>query len=715
MRLIYAIIVLLLGNQSFAQNKTKVSLLLPYQTATPGQTIWSAVRLSMAPGWHTYFVNPGESGAPTTIEWKLPEGISAGNILWSAPEKYSEVDLTTYVYHNEAMLLVPITLASNLPPKEYLLQAKVSWLECETQCVPGEAEISVKLQIGVLAVTSADAPIIDAARQKLPKRNAPIDLSAQWGHATNVQERSFSFSFKPELPNMSWEFYPYPSDNFEIKPTTDVKKLPGDRFEISKQIKRLNTQWPSQISGILASVPASNGIAYEIQCNLPIVSDSATNTAGTNALSQSGASSESAKAGSLWMNLLLAFFGGMILNLMPCVLPVIALKILGFVNQSRERPERIRLMGLVYGLGVLVSFVALSLLVIAVKQAGHQAGWGMQFGNPQFLIVLTIIVALVAMNLFGLFEIIPGARVMGTASELASKEGFSGAFFNGVLATLLATPCTAPMLGAALGFAILQPAHIVVLIFVFAGFGLAAPYMLLSWYPQWLRFLPKPGAWMEKFRIAMGFPMLATVVWIGNLIPLHYGRKAWWFGIFIVILAMAAWIYGEFVQRGSKRQGTAKLFVITLIAGGYLYTMESQLDWRFPPAPVDTNSPLQETSDGIAWQKWSSNAVSVARAQGRIVFVDFTADWCLTCQANKKTSIEIPSVRQKLKEINAVSLLGDYTRVPAEITAELKHHGRAGVPLVLVYPRNQNLSPIVLPELLTPGIVMKALEQASRE
>jgi thiol:disulfide interchange protein DsbD len=219
---------------------------------------------------------------------------------------------------------------------------------------------------------------------------------------------------------------------------------------------------------------------------------------------------------------------------------------------------------------------------------------------------------------------------------------------------------------------------------------------------------------MEKFRIAMGFPMLATVVWLGNLIPLHYGRKAWWFGIFIVILALAAWIYGEFVQRSNKRKGIVKLCVIALLAGGYFYIMEMQLNWRFPPAQVENTSLLQETPDGIAWKKWSSAAVNEARAQGRVVFVDFTADWCLTCQANKKTSIEIPSVRQKLKELNAVALLGDYTRVPSEITAELKAYGRAGVPLVLVYPRNQELAPKVLPELLTPGIVLQALEEAAR-
>ena len=412
--------------------------------------------------------------------------------------------------------------------------------------------------------------------------------------------------------------------------------------------------------------------------------------------------------------LLYAFIGGLILNIMPCVLPVIALKILGFVGESRSDPRHVRKLGLVYALGVLVSFLVLAAVVIGVKAAGHRAGWGMQFGSPVFVVCLTTLVMLVALNLFGVFEVNLGGRALDAAGGLASKHGSAGAFFNGVLATVLATPCTAPFLSIALGFAFAQKAPVILLMFLAVGVGLAAPYVVLSWNPAWLKFLPKPGAWMEKFKIAMGFPMLATAVWLFNLAAGSYGKSVLWLGVFLVIVALAAWIFGAFVQRGRTRKGVALVVVFILVIGGYAFALENQLNWRAPVTAPDATGPLKESQDGIAWQRWSPEAIAAARAEGHPVLVDFTADWCLTCQVNKKTSIEISSVRAKLKEINAVTLLGDYTHFPDTITAELNRFNRAGVPLVVVYPKNSETSPIVLPEVLTPGIVLDALDRAAR-
>jgi thiol:disulfide interchange protein DsbD len=412
--------------------------------------------------------------------------------------------------------------------------------------------------------------------------------------------------------------------------------------------------------------------------------------------------------------LLYAFIGGLILNIMPCVLPVIALKILGFVGESRSDPRHVRKLGLVYALGVLVSFLALAVVVIGVKAAGHRAGWGMQFGSPIFVVCLTTLVMLVALNLFGVFEVTLGGRALDAAGVLASKHGAAGAFFNGVLATVLATPCTAPFLSIALGFAFAQIAPMILLMFLAVGVGLAAPYVVLSWNPAWLKFLPKPGAWMEKFKIAMGFPMLATAVWLFNLAAGSYGKSVLWLGVFLVLVAFAAWIFGEFVQRGRIRKGVALAIVLILVIGGYAFALENQLNWRTPIAAPDATGPLKESPDGIAWQRWSPEAVTKTRGEGRPVIVDFTADWCLTCQINKKTSIEIPSVRAKLKESNAVALLGDYTHFPENISAELNRFNRAGVPLVLVYPKNPASPPIVLPEILTPGIVLDALNRAAQ-
>jgi thiol:disulfide interchange protein DsbD len=338
----------------------------------------------------------------------------------------------------------------------------------------------------------------------------------------------------------------------------------------------------------------------------------------------------------------------------------------------------------------------------------------MQFGSPVFIVCLTTLVTLVALNLFGVFEVILGGSALNTAGELASKHGAAGAFFNGVLATVLATPCTAPFLGAALGFAFAQSAAVIVLIFFTVGLGLASPYILLSWNPAWLKFLPKPGAWMEKFKIAMGFPMLATVVWLFNVAASSYGKNVLWLGIFLVVVAFAAWIFGEFVQRGRSRKGVALTMVLILLAGGYAFALEKELDWRKAMPDAGATGSLKESADGIDWQRWSPEAVATARAAGKPVLVDFTADWCLTCQVNKKTSIEVSSVRKKIKSLNAVALLGDYTHFPDAITTELNRYHRAGVPLVLVYPKDRDAAAIVLPEVLTPGIVLDALDRAAK-
>ena len=503
----------------------------------------------------------------------------------------------------------------------------------------------------------------------------------------------------------SEDFFPGPSDPFEIEAHTEILSSGPDEIRLRKTVHKYEGDWPKEISGLLIQNLGEQRQGYDAQLSI--------------AQSESGATSASASGAvvmptkSLWQMLLYAFIGGLILNIMPCVLPVIALKILGFVGQARENPRAVRRLGLIYAAGVLVSFLALASLVIAVKAAGNKAGWGMQFGNPLFIVALTVLVTLVALNLFGVFEVTLSGRVLDATGGLTSKHGAAGAFFNGVLATALATPCTAPFLGVALGFAFAQTTPIIVLMFLTVGLGLALPYVILSWQPAWLKFLPKPGPWMEKFKIAMGFPMLATAVWLFNLTPTFYGGRVWWLGIFLVVVAMAAWVFGEFFQRGRRRRGFALGVTLALLVGGYLYAIEDQLDWRSPLPPDAMAGSLKESPDGIDWKRWSPQAVADAQAQNRPVLVDFTADWCLTCQVNKKTSIEIDSVKSKLKEINAVALLGDYTRLPEDITDELNRFDRAGVPLVLVYPKDSDQPPIVLPEALTPGIVLNALTKAA--
>jgi thiol:disulfide interchange protein DsbD len=389
------------------------------------------------------------------------------------------------------------------------------------------------------------------------------------------------------------------------------------------------------------------------------------------------------------------FLGGLILNVMPCVLPVIALKLLGFVNQSIESPGRVRKLGLVYGIGVLVSFLVLAGVAIGVQRAGRLANWGDAIRHPSVQLALTVLVTLIALNLFGVFEVALGSRATGAASELASRHGFSGAFFNGVLATVLATPCTAPFMGIALAVAFTQPETIIILVFLALGAGFAFPFVLLCAQPRWMRLLPKPGAWMEKFKVAMGFPMLATAVWLmwssANGDQTELLRLAF----SLVGLALAAWIWGEFVQRSARHKGLAVAICVVLLASDCVFA-------------------LGDHSDKIAWQTWSLEAVLEAQRAGHPVLVDFTAKSCLTCIANKLSSLEIDRTRAKIKQIGAVAMVGDFTREDPAIGRELRRWHRAGVPLVMVYSKDTNGAPQILPTVLTPSVVLAALNKAAR-
>jgi thiol:disulfide interchange protein DsbD len=693
---------------------TKATLILSADTAKPGDTILAGVDLKIDAGWHIYWKNPGSAGIPTEIKWQLPAGISAGEIQWPLPKKIPPIDLTAYGYEDEVVLIVPLTLASNLASGPLDLKADISWLECKEQCVPGKTSVNTTLNIGTETKSSAAMPIIQSWGDKVPKRAAVWALSAWWENTTNADERKLNISGRA-LPGQAKDgalgnvdFYPDANDHFEIEGDLEKSSLTNFEFAIRKPFKKLDGDWPTNITGTLTMGEGNSTAGFDVF--FPVAA-SAPTAAATISSETEGADTSPQP---LWRMLIYAFIGGLILNIMPCVLPVIALKILGFVSEAKSSPQRIRALGGIYAAGVLFSFAVLAAIVIGVKSAGHQAGWGMQFGNPIFIVCLATLSTLVALNLFGVFEVNIGGRVMNTAGELASKSGAPGAFFNGVLATALATPCTAPFLSVALGFAFAQSAPVVLLFFLTVGLGLASPYLVLSWNPAWLRFLPRPGAWMEKFKIAMGFPMLATVVWLMSIAVSSYGRRTIWLGIFLVIIAAAAWVFGEFFQRGRKHVNLALGVVLVLVVGGYAYALEEELQWRKLQPAGGGDAALENIPGGILWRAWSPKAVTDARTAGHPVLVDFTADWCLTCQVNKKTSIEIASVRSKLKDLDGVALVGDYTLFPDNITTELKYFKRAGVPLVLVYPKNPEERPIVLPEVLTPGIVLNALEKAAK-
>ena len=697
--------------------QTTVKLLLSHESARPGETITAAIEVTSNPNWHTYWRNPGDAGLATTIEWELPAAVSAGAIQWPVPHKMELMKLAAYVYEGTEYLLVPITIASETKAGSYDLKGDLTWLECEKICVRQTGSVSQKLMIGSESKASAAATIIEKARERLPRKLPPFDVNASWLAGSELNKRILVLEWASTDATKA-DFYPYESDVYTVDAATKLETAAG-KVRLQKQVTLSDEsgKWPPSIPGlVLNDSAAKEPIGFEVNLTVPEkVTAAATATPVAGSVQNRAAAGPTAPAQSLLLVLGLAFLGGLILNIMPCVLPVIALKILSFVNQSGSDPRRTRRLGLIYALGVIVSFAILAGVVLAVERATGLASWGMQYQNPVFLVVMITLVTLIALNLFGVFEITLGGKTMGSASELASREGPSGAFFNGMLATVLGTSCTAPFLTFAIGYAIGQSAFITILIFLMMGVGLAFPYVLLTWNPALLRLLPKPGAWMERFKVAMGFPMLATAVWLyGVAVNAHFGTKgAFWLAMFLLIIGLAAWIYGAFLQRGVAHRGLASMAMIGALVFAITFVLEKQLSWR-KPNYAKSASTIENTS-GIAWQKWSPEAVAKARAEGKPILVDFTADWCLNCQANKISSIEIEPVIKKLKEIGAVAMLGDFTRSDPVIAQELRKFKRSAVPLVLIYSSDPNEEPRVLPEILTPGIVLEALDWAGKD
>jgi thiol:disulfide interchange protein DsbD len=705
-----AVLLLIPGALRVEAAHTQATLLLGAKSARPGDTVLAGVRLRMDPGWHTYWQNPGASGMATTLEWKLPPNITAGTPQWPLPEKLPDKDLTTYIYTDEVVVLIPLKIGPTAAPGKAQVTATVSWLECAIQCIPGHAEVEADLQIASSSEPSGDNETLVAWQRKLPTLASPGSVREGWEKVTQPDRRSFWIEWSAPEHDQA-DFYPDANDNYEVQPEVEQLSAAPGQVRIRKQIKKLSGNWPETLAGLLVQGTGAKRSGYVAKLDLASMDAS---IAGSAKRPNDGAVGPTEAAPGLGQMLLYAFIGGFILNFMPCVLPVIALKILGFVGHGKADPRRGRFLALVYAVGVLVSFLVLAALVLGIKAAGHKAGWGIQFSSPYFLIAMTTLVTLIALNLFGIFEVNLGGRALDAAAGLSGRQGVAGAFFNGLLATVLATSCTAPFLGAAVGFAFApsQTALTTIAVFFTVGIGLALPYVVLTWQPGWLRFLPKPGAWMERFRVAMGFPMLAAAVWLLSLVTVYYGDRSWWLAIFLVMVSVGAWIFGEFIQRHAARRGVAGIAIAGVILAAYFFVLENHLHWR---EPILKDQPLTHTEpngDGVAWQPWSVAAVERARSEHRPVLVDFTAKWCLTCNTVIKPALESSAVRQKLKELNAVALLGDYTRFPDDITEELTRHSRAGVPLVLVYPPDPSKPPIVLPEALTASMVVSALNRA---
>lgn len=417
---------------------------------------------------------------------------------------------------------------------------------------------------------------------------------------------------------------------------------------------------------------------------------------------------------SIFTILLSAFVGGLILNVMPCVLPVIAIKVMSFFEQAEEKPARVKILGLTFSLGIISTFMLLALVVAIVKGLGQNVGWGFLFQYPLFVLGMCAVVVLFSLSLFGLFYVNLSFG-QDKLNKLSEGEGLVGTFFKGVLATMLSTPCTAPFLGTALGFAFSQSDLMVALIFFVAGLGMASPYLLLTINPGWLKFLPKPGAWMDKFKQSLGFILLATVAWLEFVLANQVGALAMmWLNFWLVGLAFCAWIVASFTDLTSEQAKKTKVWGITLAtfaAFTYvcIFAQPEVMMALAGTAPVHSAVSPESGQDGIKWQPFTVDALNKELSQGKTVFLDFTANWCLTCKVNETTVIDSKEVREKLKALNAVTMKADWTRQDPDITKLLSKFGRSGVPLYVIFPAGKADQPIVLPEVITVGIVMEKL------
>ena len=675
--------------------QVNASLAAAETSIQPGRPFTVALRFVHQPHWHTYWLNPG-TGLATKLAWKLPDGFKAGAIQWPAPHVLKDATgtVTGSGYDGELFLPVEITPPATLTPGDRIvLAATATWLMCEDVCKPGSATLQLTLP------ASADAPPPDPQwSAKIAQTLARLPQTLPGWTATATRDtKTVWLAVKPAglVASAPTDLHFFSVDNYiGYDLPQDVKSDGQGGFVLTLQVSPEGPSNPAKLLGVLTS-ETGWGAAASLR-GLPIdlpLGEATASPAGKLSTLKSPPSASTAVV-SLPATLLLAFVGGLILNLMPCVFPVLGIKILGFVQQAGADRRKVVIHGLVFASGVLLSFWVLAGVLAVLRAGGSQLGWGFQLQSPAFVFGLAAVMLVFALNMSGLFEF--GLSVMGAGAGLQTKSGFAGSFFTGVLATVVATPCSAPFLAPALGAALALSTFESFVVFTAIAVGLSLPYLLLSLFPGAVKVLPRPGAWMETFKQFMAFPLYATVgylVWVLAGQVNENGLLTVFFGL--VLIAMGIWVYGRWRAPGAS-PGRARF---GLVGGAVLLALGAWTGWPQPPSPTE-----------VAWEPWSAERVAQLRAEGRPVYVDFTARWCATCQANKKLVFGSDEVRRVFAAKKFAMLRGDWTNRDPKITAELERWGRSAVPFDLVYLPGRP-EPIELPELLTAGTVLEAVRK----
>jgi len=679
---------------------TTVELIAENQAIVPGESFDLAVRFVLEPHWHIYWKNPGASGLGTTIDWTLPEGIEAGEIQWPAPERIELGGLINYGYEDEAVFIVTMQASDSLKIGEDIsIRADLFWLICKEACLPGDASLELSLPVRDAALPSSEAAAFTQARSQQAQAVGPWQTSAYIADSSlmlvlegaDIPGDLYFYADVEGRVNPNGEqtlFYPAPN-RAELR-------LPMDTPFFEDQ--------PDLISGILQSGESAWQVAVEISDTAPAVV--------RELIVNEGAASEPEGFEQRLLDLglpgflVLAFLGGLILNIMPCVLPVLSLKVFSLLKHAGQTRSDALRHGLAYTAGVVLSFLVLAGVLFALRAVGERIGWGFQLQSPGFVVVLSAVFFLFGLNLMGVFEL--GGKLVGADAKVAKRNDVFGSFGMGILAAVVGAPCMGPLVAGVSGLAVQANIATGLLIFGMMGLGLASPFLVLSVFPKLVAFLPKPGLWMESFKQGMGFLLMAAVVFLALVAGQQGGVDAMVILLLVMLAsAVAAWIFGRWgaASRSKRSQRVAKLVALALVvaslAQGIRATQAAYATYGEKPAEADASG---------QWGEWSSAKVEALLAEGQPVFVDFTATWCLICQVNKKVALRTDATAALFEQYGIVALEADWTRYDPEITDALESFDRSGVPLYLLYTPDGEVT--VLPQSLTNGIVRDAVEKA---
>jgi len=681
----------------------KARLIPETTSAVAGSTLWLALRLEHAEHWHTYWINPGDAGKTTELSWQLPEGVTAGSIVWPTPTRFDlPANLVDFGYVGEVFELVPLQIPVSYAGKQMTATVKADWLECDDTCIPGSVTLTLTLPVqSAGSKAQPNTPWLygfERTRASQPRSDVQLTSSFSFqGGELNllVQATDAIFADAAKIA-----FIPDQHRVVDYIAPQDVTRQQSSLQLKQKQHRRVEREVPKRVGGLLLVTDAGGKLtSYQVEASpmpamaaVPVpAGEQATNT-GTVAGTVSVASA-----------FVFALLGGLILNLMPCVFPVLSLKVLHLASQTHVSVREKQMHGLAYMAGVMLSFVALAAILLALRAGGTAAGWGFHLQQPWFVAALVFLFFVMGLSMSGVVEF--GTSVMGVGSELQEKEGYAGSFFTGVLAAVVASPCTAPFMGAALGFAFTQPLPVALIVFLALGFGMALPFVVLSFLPGLAKLMPRPGPWMLTFRQVLAFPLYATVVWLLWVLGQQTDTNAMALVVGgCVVLALACWLYqGRHEASGWWRHASLVLILLCVAtAAGSLFSPFMQ-----PRAAAATAT--AETGDN--YEPYTAARLQELRAAGKPVFVNMTAAWCITCLVNERVALGTQTVTEALKQKGVTYLKGDWTNNDPAITAVLKQYQTSGVPLYLMYPADASKPAEVLPQLLTENIVLAALER----